>query len=160
MDWSSGAWFARCSLGSVCLETGEEWEREERPSSTAAGKPPAPKPRNKGELSLNTQEKITLVFTWWFVHTSGPFRGLSDNAGPSAKTTRGGWKLKRKQNNNSGKKTGITPTVTIKQHSPTSGLPGAGGKRPNLENGKLSVIYFSTWGILNIDFQISFLGEL
>ncbi len=53
MDWTG---VALRSLGCVCSVTGEEWEREGRKSSAAAGKPPAPKPRNKGELSLYTQE--------------------------------------------------------------------------------------------------------
>lgn len=59
MDWAGAA---LCSLGWVCSLTGEEWEREGRKkSSAAAGKPPALKPRNKGELSLYTQELFTLV---------------------------------------------------------------------------------------------------
>lgn len=52
---------ALCSLGCVCSVNGEDWKREGRKSSAAAGKPPALKPRNKGELSLYAQKLFTVV---------------------------------------------------------------------------------------------------
>lgn len=39
----------------------------------------------------------------------------------------GGWKVERKENNNTGKRRGLLSTATIKQHSTTSGPLGAEG---------------------------------
>lgn len=106
--------------GALCVHlavSAQDCRGEERRGrgDRAPPQPAALKPRNKRKLSFNTQEISTLA------KRHGRTRGathsvadLGDTTGSFVDATRDDWKLRTKENNNTGKKTGITRSTDNK----------------------------------------------